>query len=241
MMRLSRTALLAALALAAGARAAAAQTVPSPYQFIEPSQSIGITAGYLWTDPDITLTDSTSAAMGHASSPVIGARYQLRATGPISVDFGLAVSPGERKLFAPAYNADSTQVTAGDLGVTVPSTIVMADVGLRFHVTGARTWNGLAPFMAGSGGIVGDIRGTLDEETDAELDATEVFRFGPSFAVGAALGTDWFPRQNTSFRLELQGRLWRMRTPTGFQVDRTQEQTEWNPLVGLTVGGAIHF
>jgi hypothetical protein len=241
MMRLSRTALLAALALVAGARAAGAQTIPSPYQHIDPAQSIGITLGYLLTDADVSLTDSTSAEMGHRSAPVVGLRYQVRASGPLSVDASVSASHGERKLFAPDFNADSTAVVAEDLGINVPSTVVMADVGLRFHLTGSRTWNGLAPFVAGNGGIVADIQGTLEEETTAELGATEVFRFGPSFAVGAALGTDWFPRQNASLRLELQGRLWRLHTPTGFLLDRTTEPSEWNPVLGITVGGAIHF
>jgi hypothetical protein len=241
MMRLSRTALLAALALVAGARAAGAQTIPSPYRHIEPSQSIGVTLGYLLTDPDVSLTDSTSAELGHQSAPMVGLRYQIRASGPLSIDFAVSASHGERKLFAPAFNVDSTIVTAQDLGVNVASTVVMADAGLRFHLTGARTWKGLAPFVAGSGGLVADIQGTLDEETTAELSATEVFRFGPSFAVGAALGTDWFPRQNASLRVELQGRMWRMHTPIGFLLDRTTEPSEWNPVLGITVGGAIHF
>jgi hypothetical protein len=241
MMRLSRTALLAALALVGGARAAGAQTIPSPYRHIGPSQSIGVSVGYLFTDPDVTLTDSTSAAMGHGSAPVVGLRYQIRASGPLSVEFAVSASEGKRKLFGPDFNADSTEVTAEDLGVSVPSTVVMADAGLRFHITGARTWNGLAPFVAASGGLVADVRGTMDEEGAAELSATEVFRFGPSFAVAGALGTDWFPRQNASLRLELQGRLWRLHTPIGFQNDRTTEQSEWNPVVGISVGGAIHF
>lgn len=240
-MRLSRTALLAALALVAGARAAGAQTILSPYQHIEPTQSIGVTLGYLLTDPHVSITDSTSVELGHQSAPMIGLRYQVRASGPLSVDVSVSASHGERKLFAPDYNADSTVVTPADLGVNVASTVVMADVGLRFHLTGARTWKGLAPFVAGSGGLVGDIQGTLDEETTAELGATDVFRFGPSFAVGAALGTDWFPRQNASLRVELQGRLWRMQTPTGFLPDRTTEPSEYNPVLGITVGGAIHF
>ena len=241
MMRLSRTALLAALALLAGARAAEAQTIPSPYRHIENTNRVGLRAGYLLTDPDISLTDSTSAELGHQPAPFIGASYEIRAGGPVSIEISVAASPGERKLFAPQYNADSTIVTAQDLGVNVPSTVVMADAGLRFHITGARTWNGLAPFVLGHGGLVGDIRGTQAEEREAELQANELFRFGPAFALGAALGTDWFPRQSTSLRLELGGRLWRMRTPAGLLTDRTDERREWNPAVSLSVGGAIHF
>jgi hypothetical protein len=241
MMRLSRTALLPALALLLGARAAGAQTIPSPYEHIESTHRVGVRAGYLLTFPDVSLTDSTSAELGHQSAPFVGLTYELRASGPILIDAGVSVSPGERKLFAPLYNADSTVVTAQDLGVTVPSTIVMADVGLRFQITGARTWHGLAPFVAGHGGIAGDIRGTVDEEEDAELEANELFRFGPAFALGAALGTDWFPSARTSLRVELGGRVWRTRTPAGLLTDRTDERREWNPVVGLSVGGAIHF
>lgn len=241
MMRLTRTALLPALALLLGARAAAAQTIPSPYEHIERSNRVGLRAGYLLTDPDVSLTDSTSAPLGHQSAPFVGASYEIRAGGPFSIELGVAVSPGERKLFAPQYNADSTVVTARDLETAVPSTIVMADAGLRFHLTGDRTWNRLAPFVAGMGGIAGDIRGSFNEEEEAGLQANELFRFGPAFALGAALGTDWFPTDRTSLRLELGGRLWRTRTPAGLQTDRTDERREWNPVVALSVGGAIHF
>ena len=72
----------------------------------------------------------------------------------------------------------------------------------------------------GNGGLAADIRGTFSEETEAELPSTALFRFGPAFAVGAALGTDWFPNQRTSLRVELGGRLWRMRTPTGLLSNR---------------------
>lgn len=241
MMRRSRTALLAALALSLGARAAAAQTITSPYEYIDPSMRVGITAGYLFTETELTLTDSTSAALGPKSGPVFGVNYALRVSGPISLEAAVAVSPTERQLFGPEFNADSSVVTAVDLGVAVPATIVMADAGLRFHLTGPRTWNGLAPFVAANAGITADVRGTFQEETEAGLASTELFRFGPTFALGAALGTDWFPTRRTSIRLEASGRLWRMRTPSGLLSNRDTDQREWNPVGGLSVGGAFHF
>lgn len=239
-MRLSRTALLASVLLL-GATTAAAQTIPSPYRHVETAQSAGAFVGYLWVDSNITLTDSTEAAMGPASAPAFGLRYSIRASGPLSVEGTLLVSPSERKLFVPEFINDSSAVIASETDVTVPSTIVSLQAGLRFSITGARTWRGLAPFVAASAGLVGDIRGTLNEEEDAELDEAEVFRFGPAFAVGAALGTDWFVSENTSVRVELSGQLWQMETPSGFLFIRATGQDEWNPVAGLSVGGAIHF
>jgi hypothetical protein len=239
MMRLSRTALLLALALTAGTRAAAAQTITSPYQHVDPTQSTGVFTGYLFNDVDVSLTDSTSLPMAPASGPVFGVRYQVRAAGPLSIEGSIGISPTDRRLFATEMDEDSIFTGVVDLETTVPATLLMVDVGLRFFLTGPRTWNGLAPFVVGMGGLVGDIRGTFAEE--AEISDEALFRFGPSFAVGAGIGTDWFPVPNASLRIEATGRLWRVETPTGFLTLRTDERSEWNPAVGITVGGALHF
>jgi hypothetical protein len=238
MMRLSRTVLLLALALAAGARAAAAQTIPSPYDYIEKTQATGVFGGYLFIDPDVSITDSTSVPLGPLSGPLFGIRYQVRAAGPLSIDASVGVSPTERRLFGTTTDNDSAFTGVVDLETTVPATVLLADVGLRFYVTGPRTWNGLAPFVIGAGGMVGDIRGSFAKEVDIADNAR--FRFGPSFAVGAGLGTDWFPVPNASLRVEAMGRLWRMSTPSGFLAP-SDERSEWNPAVGITVGGALHF
>jgi hypothetical protein len=240
MMRLSRTALLAS-ALLLGARAAGAQTITSPYRYVDQTQSVGVILGYQWTDPDITLPDSSQVPVGAQSGPMVGLRYALRAAGPLTIEASVTVMPTERQLFGPEFSADSSEVVVEDLGVAVPATVVSLDLGGRFHLTGPRTWKGLAPFLAASAGMVADVRGTFDEEEDADLDSSERFRFGPSFAVGASLGTDWFASRSTSLRVELSGRLWSLETPSGFLFLRRTGQDEWNPVVGLSVGGAFHF
>jgi opacity protein-like surface antigen len=240
MTRITRTALLLASALLLGPGAAAAQSIPSPFRRIETTQSIHVFGGYMVPDRNVALTDSTSIPLGPEAGPVFGVRYQIRASGPLSLEGSVGISPTQRRLFAPKFLADSTRIEIENLGVDVPSLVVMGDVGLRFHLTGPRTWNGLAPFVVGMGGMVGDLAGGDPAEEEAELDDLERFRLGPSFAVGAGLGTDWFPAQNVSLRLELTGRLWRMNTPEGFSITRT-ERGQWNPVAGLTVGGAFHF
>lgn len=240
MMRFTRTALLLALALAAGVRAAAAQTIPSPYQHIEQTKSVGVFGGYMFNDPDISLTDSTSLPIGPQPGPLFGVRFQARASGPLSIEAGVGVSPTDRRLFSVTTRADSSFGDPVDLETTVPSTLLMGDVGLRFHLTGARTWNGLAPFVVGTGGLAADVRGTFDEEKDVRKEA--LFRFGPAFAVGAGFGTDWFPTSNASIRIEAAGRLMRMSTPNAFLGGNPNaERSEWNSAVSISVGGAFHF
>jgi opacity protein-like surface antigen len=239
MMRFSRTVLLLALSLAAGARAVAAQTIPSPYRYVDETQATGLFAGYLFTDPDLGTSDSTSLPLGVQSGPLFGVRYQVRASGPLSIEGRIGVSPTDRRLFGTELNADSTFTEPVDLETTVPATLLMADVGITFHLTGPRTWNGLAPFAGLTGGLVGDVQGHQAEEDDIPDEA--LFRFGPSFAVGAGLGTDWFPTSNASIRVEAQGRLWRTSTPSGFLATRSDERSEWNPAVSIIVGGALHF
>jgi hypothetical protein len=240
MTRITRTALLLASALLLGPGTAAAQSIPSPFRRIETTQSIHVFGGYMVPDRNVALNDSTSIPLGPEAAPVFGVRYQVRASGPLSIEGSIGISPTQRRLFGPDYLADSTRIEAEDLGVDLPVIVAMGDLGLRFHLTGPRTWNGLAPFVVGMGGLVGDLAGGHPAEEEAEIDATERFRLGPGFAVGAGLGTDWFPAQNASLRLELTGRLWRMNTPEGFSITST-ERGEWNPVVGLTVGGAFHF
>ncbi len=241
MNRLSRAA-LAALALllpAAAVSAAGAQTIPSPFRYIQNNQSLGAFAGYLWTSPMVALSDSTEAELGARSAPVFGVRYGLRFGGPLSGDVALSFSPSERKVFLAQVNADSTEVQAVFTGNTASSPLVMLEGSLRFHLTGDRTWNGLAPFVAVTGGMVAEVGGV--DESEADLINAERYDFGPAFAVGAAAGLDWFLNDRFSFRVDVSGRLWRESPPQGLQPPGTRRETEWSPATGVSLGGAFHF
>jgi hypothetical protein len=238
MIRFPRTAPLLALALLVGGTAAA-QSIPSPYEHIERSQRAGAFAGYFFLSPDVAVDDTLAVAMGVRSAPVVGVRYGIRASGALDFQAALAVSPSSRDLWTAEYSADSLTATPVPLEESVAATLVLLDLGLRLALTGPRTWNGLAPYVGASGGLVTDVRGTFAAEED--IPETARFRLGPTFALGASLGTDWFPAPNTSLRLELQGMLWRLSTPDGFAPLRATTRSEWNPGAGVTVGGAIHF
>ena len=235
----TRTALLLLLALLPGARAAA-QSVPSPIRYIAETQAVNVYGGYLFTTPGIAISDSVTVDFGPQDAPVFGARYQVRVGGPFNVEAGLAYSPARRKVFAAARApADTTQITPDDTGLTTAAQIMMLDLGLRFSFTGPRTWHGLAPYAVLQGGFVTDLGGVRAEEKD--IPERERFDFGPSFAVGAHLGTDFYPSRTVSIRLELQNRLWRMESPEGFFPRGRVPESEWNATTGVVAGASIHF
>ena len=206
----------------------AAQSIPSPFRFIETSHSIGLYGGYL-------LPDAGSLDLGPKAAPIFGARYNLHFTGPLSGEVVVGISPGERSIYAPATGGAQGQLQhLGDTELMM----MMAEGGLRFHFTGARAWNGLAPYGIVTGGIAIDASGL--DELEEEIPAEQRFQFGPAFAAGIGLGTDFFLTERFSLRAEVRDHIWRLTHPGGL-TESGQRETQWRNNIGLTLGGAIHF
>jgi hypothetical protein len=237
-MRVSRIALLAATALLAGAPAAEAQTIPSPIRYLDQTQGLGGFSGWLFPNSRIHVNDTTAFDLGPQSAPVFGARYQMRFSGPLSGHVALGYTPSERNLWVMGVGEDPAAVTPLFTGEQVPANLLLFDAGLHFGLTGPRTWHGLAPYVTGTAGLVTDLSGPSDVELRAPVN--ERWEPGPSFALGAAIGTDFFPVERVSLRLELSNRLWRVAAPAGF-TGRASAPSEWNSVPGVTFGAAVHF
>lgn len=220
---------LALLALSGAGSSAAAQQVPSPYRYVEATQSAGVFGGYLFTDRG-------ELGIGPHSGPLAGALYTIRFSGPLSGEVGVAGMPSERTVFQRvAVSSDSSAMQPlGD----VSAFVLTAHAGLRFHLTGPRTWRGLAPFVAANGGVVADLRGQT--ELDEALASSQRVDFGPAFAVGLGAGTDWFLTERLTLRLEVQDRVWRLTAPEGLSGTGTRE-SEWIHNFGVTLGSALYF
>lgn len=236
---LPRTALAAMAALALLARPAAAQEIRSPLRYIEETQGLSFFAGYLFTDPSISLSDTTSVEFGPQSAPMFGARYQVRASGPLSVMLTAAFVPSERRLFLAEPVNDSTEIRVIDAQTTVSAPVGLVEGGLTFGLTGPRAWNGIAPYIGMNAGLAAELGGS--EEGAEEVPAGERFDFGPAFALGLRAGTDVFLARRAALRLELNGRLWRQSAPAGFLRSGQAEVDEWNNASSIQVGGVFHF
>lgn len=208
----------------------AAQSIPSPYRYVESTQSASVFAGWL-------LTDTGDNETGPHSAPLIGGRYTVRLSGPLSGEVGLGIVPSQRTVQRRiSAVGDSLRLEPVE---DVNALVLMGEAGLRFHLAGPRTWNGLAPYVAASGGGVWDVLGT--SSVDETLEETQRVDFGPGFAVGVGAGTDWFLSERLALRLEARDYLWRLTTPPGLTQAGQQEETQWTNNLGLTLGVAVYF
>lgn len=238
MNRTLRTVLPALAALLAGT-AAAAQTVPSSYRYIEKTRSLTAYLGYIDTSPTLALPDSQSAELGPQSTPVVGVRYAMRVGGPVSLEAHLAFAPAERRLYQGTLSPDTTRILVTPTGDEVSEPLLLGELAMRFHLTGDRTFRGFAPFVLASGGVVAGLGGTSEAEED--IPEHRRFDFGPTFAVGAGTGLDYFVSQQLSLRAELTYRLWRLKAPGGLLPSASGKINEWSANRGISVGAAYHF
>jgi hypothetical protein len=226
-----RHVLFAMLALAAilSASVVEAQAIPSPFRYVETSHSLGLRAGYLNTSTGDT-------GVGPEPSAIVGPVYTIRLTGPLTGMVGISMLPTSRTIFERVtIAADSVELEAiGEADLL----LLLGEAGLRFNVTGPRTWNGLAPYVGASLGFVGNVRSrpALEEE----LEASQRVSVGPGFALGLSAGTDWFLTERFSIRAEAVDYLWRVTTPEGLSTAQSR-QSQWTNNLGLTFGAALHF
>lgn len=204
-----------------------AQTVPSPIRYIEKKHSVGVFGGYFQTD-----TGTLDAGPGPA--PWFGARYDMQVTGPLAVGASVSVIRSTRNLYVRATPTTADLEFVGE----VDSGLVLAEAGFRFQLTGPRTWHGIAPYIGLSAGVVDDYTPLSDFES--ELDEELLFDFGPGFAAGTSLGTDFFLTEQFSIRAEARDQLWRYTYPTTLS-GTGQEEKEWVHNLGFSIGAAFHF
>ncbi|HET7321660.1 MAG TPA: hypothetical protein VFI96_04125 [Longimicrobiaceae bacterium] len=210
------------------ARPAQAQTIPSPYDYIDLTQSVEIFAGYVHAQ-------TGDFGVGPEPAAYFGATYAGRLTGPLAGTVTLGYIPTHRTIFSRA---------AGDSVLTArvpnhPAQLLLAEAGVRFQITGPRTWNGLAPYVGIGGGVVTDL--SASDSLEATLEQNDqLVELGPSFAVSLSAGTDWFLTERLSLRAEAQDHLWRLNTPGGL-TGNAATNTEWTNNLGVTLGVALHF
>ena len=216
----------ALLALALPPSWADAQTIPSPYSFVEASKEAGPVIGYM---------DAATGRFGFgpAGGPMLGGRFGIELTGPLSFEAVGGLVGGTRDIINPARDEGDRMVGEADVQ------IMTVDARLKFSLTGNRTWHNVAPFVVFGGGMAFDLAGT--DPLEEELEPADRFAFGNSFFGTLGAGSRWFITDRFGLRADGVFSLWKLKTPPGFSDPARPfvgvEESEWARGLSLTISG----
>ncbi len=206
------------------------QTIDSPYRFVETSQSASVFGGYI-------VTGRGALELGPKSAPLVGARYAIRVSGPFSAEGTVAYFASKRTVFD-TVPSDTTLRAVGEADLQALAAIV----GLRFDVTGPRTWHRLQPYVALSGGLAFDLAPASPDE--ASLTEDSRFDLGTRFVAVVGGGVDAHLLSRLSFRVDARTMLWKLNTPRTFLLGEPalfRPTDEWTQNLMVSAGLAFRF
>lgn len=229
-MRPSATAIAVTFAASlAGAAAASAQDISSPFRFVDERHTARLYYGYAWADRG-------TAGMASEAGGLYGGRYAFRVGGPLSLVAEAAYFASTRSVITLTEDDEPVRVEVGEGDFN----LLLANVGLRFDFAGPRSYHGLMPYLLVLGG--GALE--LSDEPAAEADIPSEHRldFGTSLGGAFALGADLTIGTRVSIGVEARQALWKIETPEPFiMADPDLPQEEWlgNPIVQF--GASLRF
>jgi hypothetical protein len=207
-----------------------AQSIPSPYRFIEKAQEGGIFVGYFDTD-------AGRFGFGPKSAVYTGIRYGLELAGPLGLEGVASVVPTDRDVINPGRDEGDRVVDVAE------ATLLFVEARLRFALTGRRTWNRLQPFASAGIGLGMDVQGSQRE--DQLLLEADRFDFGTKFVGSFGAGTRVILGRNFTVRVDASVLLYQLSTPNGFEDPERDlgnvPESEWVAGRGLTLGLSYRF
>lgn len=221
---------LSALLLALSASGAAAQEIDSPYRFVDQSQYVNAFAGAIEADRG-------SLGLGPEGDMAFGVRYGIRLAGPFTVEGAATIFPTSRAIQDTVIaGADTSLVPTG---AEADITLGVITAGLRFDLTGPRTWNRLMPFALLGIGAAFPLAD--DETADEDLDPDVQYDFGTRLVGELGLGVEWFPVERFTLRFDARNMLWKIDAPDGLAASLDAPTDEWVQNFLLSAGVSFRF
>lgn len=229
-MKRSQGPLLAVLILLVSSMGIEAQSIPSPYRFVEKGQEAGVFSGYFSASKDLF-------GLGPKSAPAFGARYAVGLSSALSLEAIATMAATPRDVINP------NRVEGDRVIEEAESLLTLLEARIRFSLTGRRTWHGLQPFVLIGAGVGWDSQGAQSE--DALLAEEDQFDFGTKFTGSFGTGFRWMLTDRFHVRGDAVALLYQVGVPEGFQEAGLGlgdvPDSEWITSKMLTLGFAFRF
>ena len=179
--------------------------------------------------------------IGPHKGAVYGGRYDIRTGSTVQIGLGIAHGSVDRFIVDPFVRLVNRRTGP------VKQSLTLADLGFQLNVTGGKSWNRLAPFVAAGVGLA------FAGDTPAD---TSQYDFGRKFYVAPSIGTRFFLSDRLHVRAEARAVFWKLNYPTTFQAEPVEEPgtpenpnavipgdnlSEWTASPWLQIGVAYAF
>ena len=212
---------------------ASAQTIPSPYTYIENHQELAFFVGK-------SNIDAGKLELGPRDSDTFGARYSVGLGGAISIDISGTLFKSTRLIQDVRRPIDDRTIDRGDID------LLLFDARLRLNLTGRRMWHGFQPFLTFGGGFAFPYLVDSGAEEVAFMDSADRYVFGVRFTGTTSGGTTFHVSRKLSLRVEGMLNLWQIKTPIGwFALEndplRLFSESEWVTAQSIMLGASWRF
>jgi hypothetical protein len=207
-----------------------AQSITSPYRFLDSSQEAGLFVAHI-------STGESTLGINSSSGVAFGGRYSIVLSGPFMLEADVMYFP-TRHAVLDTLVVDSAFSRIGE----ADHSLVIGTAALRLNLTGQRTWNKLQPFILFGVGGVAEVSQDKDAVNAAPQDAR--FEFGTSFAGKVGAGVALVPFEGAAIRLDASNLLWKVKTPAALlreDIGRPIPTDEWVHNLTFTAGVSIFF
>jgi hypothetical protein len=173
----------------------------SPFRDIRKGHTITATGGYF-------AGGGGQFKIGPHKGAMYGGRYDIRTGSTVQIGLGFAHGSVDRFIVNPFVRLVNR--TTGP----VKQSLTLADIGFQLNVTGGKSWNRLAPFLAAGVGLA------FAGDTPAD---TSRYDFGRKFYLAPSIGTRFFLSDRLHVRAEAKAVFWKLNYPATFQAEPVEE------------------
>lgn len=139
--------------------------------------------------------------VGHTNGPTITVAMEFPLSGPMSLVPTISYAFTERYVLNP-FRDDSVRLSG-----PFDDDMLMIDIGLRFNITGQKTWHGLAAYVSGSFGMAISSGSPPDSGS---------YTFGKRVMLTPGAGLRFYPSRRFSVLVDGRVAAWRLRYPPDY-------------------------
>jgi hypothetical protein len=198
----------------------------SPYRDLRGGMGPLFMVGHIWGDRG-------RVPVGHSNGQTFTVGWEASVKGPTQFVARVTYALTERYVVDP-FKDDSVRRSG-----PFDDDMLMIDLGLRFSLTGQKTWKNLSPYLIGTVGLA------VSEGSPVDSGG---YRFGKKLTFAPGVGMRWYPRRNITVTADLRTVFWRLRYPPDYHAIRSPDgipvlppdepRNDWttHPLLSFGVG-----